>query len=530
MTSGSRLPREEFVNEPEDPPIGSVVRAATSLTNMDTRQQRIIIFAMVSIGIGSFMVGFISMFAFSESSLSMMSKLNVDPIANEDFITEEIFMKIRKRTLKENLKFFSDKPHPAGEDRDEKLADFIQDLFEDVMDHSNVDSYEVLLSYPNGENKVEMTSSNQNMKAKLNADTVNGNNFQAFNAYSAAKDVEDTAPIYVNYARYEDFKLLGSNRVKDKILIARYGKVSVAEKVRFAEEYEAKGLILYGDPKDVAPDEVPNNLRLPGDGIIRESALLSNGDPQTPSWPSLSQSKIHKVKQENLTDFLPKIPVQSIGYDDAKTILKELGGTSLTGLDYNDWRGELEIDYKLGGETMQNGYRLHLETTNQLVKKEIKNVVGIIEGHVEPDRYVIIGSHRDSMAYGAIDPSSGTSVLVHVAVAINRTMMTHGWRPRRSLVFVSFSGSEFGHIGAQEWLEQHLPKFKNRVVSYINIDGCVSGNHIDATASIPLKKIIIDSMKNIPDPIQPENYLRTYYDLWKEDYSRFSEVIFLIVK
>ena len=165
---------------------------------------------------------------------------------------------------------------------------------------------------------------------------------------------------------------------------------------------------------------------------------------------------------------------------------------------------------------MKDSLRLHLQTTNELVKKDIQNVVGIIRGHVEPDRYVIIGNHRDSMVYGAIDPSSGTSVMVHIATAIIETMRSYGWRPRRTLVFVSFSGSEFGHIGAQEWLEEHLPKLKNRVVSYINIDGCVSGHAIDATASVPLKKVIVEALKNVPDPINYNDYERTYYDFWKD--------------
>ena len=57
---------------------------------------------------------------------------------------------------------------------------------------------------------------------------------------------------------------------------------------------------------------------------------------------------------------------------------------------------------------------------------------------------------------------------------------------------------------------------KDRVVSYINIDGCVSGDAIDATASVPLKKVIVEALKNVPDPLNPNDYERTYYDFWKE--------------
>ena len=171
MSSGSRLPREEFVNEPEeDPPIGSVLRAATSLTNMDTRQQKIVLFSIVSISIGSCILGFLSMFAISQSSLSMMSRLNRDSSTDEYFITEEIFSRISRKDLEENLKFFALKEHPAGGEQDKELADTIKKLFERLkMDQVTTDTYKVKLSYPkNNGNKVEILSTGNTVKeAKL---------------------------------------------------------------------------------------------------------------------------------------------------------------------------------------------------------------------------------------------------------------------------------------------------------------------------------------------------------------------------
>ena len=83
-------------------------------------------------------------------------------------------------------------------------------------------------------------------------------------------------------------------------------------------------------------------------------------------------------------------------------------------------------------------------------------------------------------------------------------------------MFVSFAASLHGHIGATEWLEHHLPKLKNRVVAYINLDAVVTGVHIDSTTSIPLKKLIVNAMKNVPDPRDPGNYEKKFYDFWKE--------------
>lgn len=38
--------------------------------------------------------------------------------------------------------------------------------------------------------------------------------------------------------------------------------------------------------------------------------------------------------------------------------------------------------------------------------------MGKITGSEEPNRAVIIGNHRDAWSYGAMDPSSGSAVLV----------------------------------------------------------------------------------------------------------------------
>ncbi len=42
----------------------------------------------------------------------------------------------------------------------------------------------------------------------------------------------------------------------------------------------------------------------------------------------------------------------------------------------------------------------------------------LITLHSSSDRYVIIGAHYDSWTYGAMDPNSGTAILMEVAKAL----------------------------------------------------------------------------------------------------------------
>ena len=53
-------------------------------------------------------------------------------------------------------------------------------------------------------------------------------------------------------------------------------------------------------------------------------------------------------------------------------------------------------------------------------------------GSVEPDRYVLIGNHRDSWVYGAVDASTGTSVTTEIARGLGE-LKKAGWKPRRTI-------------------------------------------------------------------------------------------------
>uniref|UniRef100_H9GBB3 Peptidase M28 domain-containing protein n=1 Tax=Anolis carolinensis TaxID=28377 RepID=H9GBB3_ANOCA len=67
------------------------------------------------------------------------------------------------------------------------------------------------------------------------------------------------------------------------------------------------------------------------------------------------------------------------------------------------------------------------------------------------DRYVIYGNHRDSWVHGAIDPSSGTAVILSF-------LLSGKWRPRRSIIFGSWGAEEFGLIGSTEYTEVKDPR------------------------------------------------------------------------
>ena len=102
-------------------------------------------------------------------------------------------------------------------------------------------------------------------------------------------------------------------------------------KAKNAEVAGCSGLIIFSDPADVAgegqdpdSDVYPHTMFLPDTGIQRGSLLLTDGDPQTPNWPSLEHTARLSIDELEAQGLLPKIPCQAIGYRGAKELMKYL--------------------------------------------------------------------------------------------------------------------------------------------------------------------------------------------------------------
>jgi Zn-dependent M28 family amino/carboxypeptidase len=119
----------------------------------------------------------------------------------------------------------------------------------------------------------------------------------------------------------------------------------------------------------------------------------------------------------------------------------------MVGLDApEDWQGGLSVKYKLG-PGFANGEKVRMEVYTENLMTTTYNVIGIIRGSVEPDRYVLLGNHRDAWILGSVDPSSGTAAMMELARVFGKLKVEEGWRPRRSIVFCSWGAEEYGLIG-----------------------------------------------------------------------------------
>lgn len=220
--------------------------------------------------------------------------------------------------------------------------------------------------------------------------------------------------------------------------------------------------MLYPDPQHYNPKNVkgyPDSIWLPPDGVRNDGVFWNGaGDPETFGLPSNFYAFRNKFN-EQMT-----IPAQPISYETAYEIFKNLDGMKAPA----DWTGGFNITYHIG-PAMKNDIKVRVSVNNRLIRKTIHNVIGRIYGRLEPDRYVIIGSQRDSLSNGAIDSATGVGTFLEIARTFGNLVAT-GWRPARSILFCSWGAEEFNLIGSTEFVEESFKILYMRAVAYININ------------------------------------------------------------
>jgi aminopeptidase YwaD len=171
-----------------------------------------------------------------------------------------------------------------------------------------------------------------------------------------------------------------------------------------------------------------------------------------------------------------KIPFAFVSRDLAKDLLGH-GGLDL---------GAAEAEArKSPASRALPGVGVHLKTAISETKEaNARNVVGFLTGR-DPevaDEVVVIGAHHDHVGLGgasslagpkgqgqvhngADDNASGTALLLELAEWFAREQN----RPRRSLLFLSFSGEELGLLGSIHYVNEPLVPLED-TVTMVNLD------------------------------------------------------------
>nr|XP_060505315.1 transferrin receptor protein 2 isoform X4 [Panthera onca] len=286
--------------------------------------------------------------------------------------------------------------------------------------------------------------------------------------------------VYAHYGRPEDLQDLRARGVEPagRLLLVRLGEISFAQK-------DDAGKLLLGAQLTVSAWTPPSS-----------QVHLGTGDPYTPGFPSFNQTQFPPVQSSGL----PNIPAQPISADIASILLRKLQGPVAP----QEWQGHLPVSpYRLGP-----GPGLHLGVNNHRVSTPISNIFGCIEGRSEPDHYVVIGAQRDAWGPGAAKSAVGTAILLELVRTFSSMLspcsqptLLPGFRPRRSLLFISWDGGDFGSVGSTEWLEGYLSVLHLKAVVYVSLDNAVLGDDKFQAKTSPLLISLIENiLKQVDSP------------------------------
>ena len=213
------------------------------------------------------------------------------------------------------------------------------------------------------------------------------------------------------------------------------------------EKYRGKlkgAIVLVGKPADVSKaDPNPDNAY---DAVIPPPrGVRPSGQP----WRARAQL-LRQIAEEQ-----PAMMLTDSGKTDS---LFNMTGTYPS---YNPSRVPQAFvpheDYDLIWRLLQSGpvtLTANLQNTFSDKPAPVSITVAEIKGSELPDERVIVGGHLDSwdLGQGALDNGTGAMAVLEAA----RTLKSLGWKPKRTITFVLFTGEEQGGTGAATYVKNHL--------------------------------------------------------------------------
>nr|XP_048320756.1 probable glutamate carboxypeptidase LAMP1 isoform X4 [Ziziphus jujuba var. spinosa] len=426
-------------------------------------------------------------------------------------------------SIAQHLFTLTRRPHIAGSEANSDAAAYVLSTLTSSNFHSRIVTYQAALTYP-ASRTLTLTPPTPDppFTFELRQEIYPGDPYAdvadevvpTFHAYAKSGSVSGPV-VYVNYGREDDYKTLDEMGVdvSGAVVLARYGQIYRGDIAKNAGSKGAIGALVYTDRKDYGGggddggddggEWFPDGKWMPPSGVQVGTVYSGIGDPTTPGWPSTEGCERLNNEEVEESGEVPLIPSLPISAADGERILRTIGGQVAK----EDWQGSKDGPiYRVGpGPGIVN-----LSYFGKQFIATIKNIIGVIEGAEEPDRFVILGNHRDAWTFGAVDPNSGTAALLEVAQRFSK-LQKRGWKPRRTIILCNWDAEEYGLIGSTEWAEENREMLASRAVAYLNVDSAVCGPGFHASATPQLDELLKRATQQVLDP---DNSSQTIYESW----------------
>ena len=430
----------------------------------------------------------------------------------EHDVEDELSARVSRDSTGAYFREFTRLPHPAGSIRNRQLAEWVASRYRasglaDVRIHR----YDVFLPWPTHVS-VTMTAPTH-YEATLREDAVGADPDTRLDAgptylgMSASGDVSGEL-VYASSGNPSDYDWLESQGVslRGKVALVRYSVPYSYRgyKAQVAQERGLKALLIYSDPQE---DGYRRGLTFPDGPYGPESHLqrgaltydfIVPGDPLTPGWASVDGARRIAVGEARSVPTIMAVP---LSWRDAQPLLTALGGPVAP----QTWQGALPFTYRVGPGPAVVRVRVAMDDST----RSIYVVEGRIRGTDEPDKYVVLGNHRDAWVFGAVDPSSGSATQVELARVLGG-LAREGKRPRRTIIFTSWDAEEWHLTGSTEWGEEFADDLRRNAVAYLNVDGSTSGSEFSAGAVASLNRLVVETVRDVRDPSSGTSVLKAW--------------------
>ncbi|KAG8373996.1 hypothetical protein BUALT_Bualt11G0085000 [Buddleja alternifolia] len=376
-------------------------------------------------------------------------------------------------------------PHLAGTPPSLSTALYVQSHFQSLKLTTHLTNFSTLLSYPTHSSLTLLFPNATLLPLPLSEPNTAQNDVVApYHAYSPSGAAYGAA-VFLNYGREEDYRALAAHGVEVKGcvgLVRRGSGMSRHEVASNAAAHGVSAVLMYteGECKE---------------GVERGTVMKGVGDPLTPGWAGIEGGEKLDLNDPRVTEKFPGVPSLPVSEAVAEGILRSLEGAVLP----LEWRE----GFKSGGSKIRRvgpgPTMLNFTYEGEKKMSTIHNIFAVIKGSKEPDRFVLLGNHRDAWTYGAVDPNSGTAALLDIARRL-ALLMRLGWTPRRTIILCSWDAEEFGMIGSTEWVEQNLMNLGSKAVAYLNVDCAAQGPGLFVSATPQLDDLLIEVTKKVKDP------------------------------
>ena len=305
----------------------------------------------------------------------------------------------------------------------------------------------------------------------------NGNSYQQY--YPVYQDELESKSLSVNGKHFDwdkDYSfslnsIVSGNHNYNNTVFVGYGLDDAANKKTDYEGLDVKGkivIVLEGLPEGYKPATNPaqggRNFGGPGSAFAKASVARTKGAAGIlvvtkdfpKKTPTATKGNMYLQKNTNAPFF-----TATISEEVASALLGRTSKQShkqLSEINKGNYVAELKIDAEKNTTELQSS-----------------NVIAVLDGTDKKDEYVFITGHYDHLGkkgdviwYGADDDGSGTTAVLQMAEAFTAAAKK-GYKPRRTIVFMTVSGEEKGLWGSQYYSEHPLFPLDKTSVD-LNID------------------------------------------------------------